>query len=92
MEKNAHGVHAERLSPAEFGINARGIESVGLPHFELVDGVGGDVVAADEPGLLVVPGVGGGFGPARRTGVSRSHSHKEQSECESQREANQGCG
>ena len=41
-----------------------GIEGVGLPHFELVDGVGGDVVAADEPGLMRVPGVGLGFGPA----------------------------
>ena len=44
-----------RSGPAEFLIDAFGIEGVGLPHLEFVDGVRRDVVAADEPGLLGVP-------------------------------------
>src|SRR5881398_997764 len=36
-------------------IDALGIEGIGLPHLELVDGVGGDVVRADQPGLPPIP-------------------------------------
>ena len=69
VEEDAHGVHADGFGPAEFGIDALWIEGVRLPHLELVDGVGGDVVAADEPGLLGVPGIGLVFSPAfGRTG------------------------
>ena len=63
VEKDAHGVEADGLGPAEFEINALGIERVGLPHFELVDGGGGDEVAANEPRLLSVPIVGALLGP-----------------------------
>ncbi len=52
------------FGPAELGVDAPGVESIGLPHFELVNGVGGNVVAADEPGLMRVPVVGLGFSPA----------------------------
>ena len=66
VEEDAHGVHAEALGPAELEVDAFGIEGVGLPHFELIDGVGGNVVAADKPGLMSVPFVRLGFGPSRR--------------------------
>jgi hypothetical protein len=64
VEENTHGVEAERLGPAEFEFDAFWIEGVRLPHFELVDGSGGNVVAADEPRLVRIPIVGFGFGPA----------------------------
>ena len=37
--------------PSSLSIVA-GVERVGLPHLELVDGAGRDVVAADQPRLL----------------------------------------
>jgi hypothetical protein len=46
------------LGPAEFLVDLRGIEGVRLPHLELVDGVGGNVVAAHQPALRRVPGIG----------------------------------
>ena len=64
LEEDAHGVHADGFSEAELTVVDRGVEGLGLEHLEFVDGVGGDVVRADEPGLLCVPGVGLGFGPA----------------------------
>src|ERR1700683_4448523 len=70
VEEDAHGVHAERFGPAKLEINASGIEGVRLPHFDIVDRRGGNVIAADQPGLAGAPigcglfwtlvGVGGG--------------------------------
>ena len=45
------------LGPAQFAIDRFGIKGVGLPHLKLVDGRAGGVVAADEPGLFLGPGV-----------------------------------
>ena len=64
VQEDAHGVHADGFGPAEFAIDGGGVEGVGLPHFQLVDGGGGKEVGAHRPGLLGVPGVGLGFGPA----------------------------
>ena len=69
VEKDAHGVHAEGFGPGQFLIDFFGIEGGVLPHFQLVDGRSGSVIAADQPGLLGVPGVGFLFGPARRLRV-----------------------
>src|SRR3954447_23706972 len=55
VEEDANRVEAERLGPAELAVDGFGIERLGLEHFELVDGGAGDEVAADEPGLSVVP-------------------------------------
>src|SRR6185436_19371744 len=44
--------------PAELHVDLRGVEGVRLPHLELVDGVGGNVVAAHQPALVRIPGVG----------------------------------
>src|SRR5262249_41160400 len=66
VQEDAHGVEADLLGPAQLAVNRLGVERVGLPHFELIDGGAGDEVAADEPGLLGVPGVGLVGGPARR--------------------------
>src|SRR5439155_1493842 len=40
MEEYTHGSHAQTLGPAEFKIDAVGIERFRLPHFELVNGIG----------------------------------------------------
>ena len=65
LQEDAHGVHADGLRHAEFFVVELRVEGGGLKHFELVDGVGGNVVGADQPGLLRVPGVGLFGGPAR---------------------------
>ena len=57
VQENAHGVEAQRFGPAEFQIDALGIEGFRLPHLQFVDGGGGDVVAADQKGLVLVPRV-----------------------------------
>ena len=43
------------LGPAQLAVDGGGVEGVGLPHFELVDGVGRRVIAADEPRRLLSP-------------------------------------
>ena len=68
VKEDPHGGHAEALRPTQFSIDAFGSKSCGLPHFEFVDGIGGKIVAAHEPRLLGVPGVGGFSGPAGRSG------------------------
>src|SRR5258708_8543224 len=55
VKKNAHGIQADRLGPAELQVNAFRIERVRLPHFEFVDGRRGNVIAAHKPGLFGVP-------------------------------------
>src|SRR5258708_16265905 len=64
VEKDAHGVHAEGFGPGQFLVDLWGTEGGLLPHFQLVDGGFWSVIAADEPGLLRVPGVGFLLGPA----------------------------
>ena len=68
VEEDAHGVHADVLSPAELAIDLRRVEAIALPHFNLIDCVLGDVVAADEPGLGAVPLVDHLFVPSLRGG------------------------
>src|SRR6266576_2397958 len=58
MQKNADAREAEVMGPAEFAVNGIRIPSVGLPHFELVDGGAGREVAPDEPRLFCIPHVG----------------------------------
>src|SRR6266436_10038540 len=66
VQEHAHGVQAERFRPAEFFVNALGIKSRGLPHFQLIDCSGWNVVASNEPGLLRVPILRGFVCPTRR--------------------------
>src|SRR5262249_735974 len=77
VQEHAHGVHAQGFSPAEFLIDLRRIEAVGLPHLELIDGRFRNVVTAHEPGLLRVPVIGLLFGPAG--GLSKGNSGTEKS-------------
>ena len=58
VEENAHGIHADRLRPAELLVDLLGIEGCGLPHLQLVDRVVGNEVAAHQPRLLLIPRVG----------------------------------
>src|SRR5215469_17820061 len=64
LQEDAHGIHADGLGQAKLTVINSWIEGCGLKHLELVDGVGGDVVSADEPGLASVPGVSRVFLPA----------------------------
>ena len=47
VEEYPHGVHADALRPAQFEIDPFRIERFGLPHFQLVDCGGRDVIGAD---------------------------------------------
>jgi hypothetical protein len=64
VQEDAHGVHADGFSPAQFAIDGGRIKGIGLPHFKLVDGGGGQKIRADRPRLLRVPCVGLCFCPA----------------------------
>ena len=63
MQEHSHGVHAERLRPAKLLVNFFGIECGGMPHFELIDCVGRQVIASHEPRFARVPLVCAFFGP-----------------------------
>ena len=76
VQEHPHRRHAETFGPAELLVDRLRIEGVGLPHLELVDGGGRNVVAADQPRLLRVPVVGLGLGPPRR-GRSRRHERED---------------
>src|ERR1700728_927326 len=64
VKKDTHGVHADVFGPAELEVDALRVKGIGLPHFELIDGVVRQVVAADRPRLLGIPGIGLFFAPA----------------------------
>ncbi len=65
VEKDPHRVHAHRLCPGEFGIDLGRVEGCLLPHFQLVDRRLGNVITANQPRLLRVPGVRFLLRPAR---------------------------
>ena len=56
LEEDPHRVHSDTLSHAEFLVVQARVEGGGLEHLQLVDGIGGNKVRADKPGLLSVPG------------------------------------
>ena len=64
MQEHPHGGHAHALRPAQLLVDRGGIEARRLPHLQLVDGIGGNIVAAHRPFLLAVPGIGLGRRPA----------------------------
>ncbi len=58
VQENSHRIHAQAFCPAKLLVNFPRIESIRLPHFELVAGAGRQVIAAHQPRLLGVPLVG----------------------------------
>ncbi|MNS21450.1 hypothetical protein D3C72_532110 [compost metagenome] len=54
----AQGVVAQRTGPAQLLTDGGGIEGLGLPHLGPIDRGAGQIVEAQQPGLLVIPGVG----------------------------------
>ncbi len=64
LKEDAHGVHADGFGEAQLAVVDGGVEGRSLKHLELVDGIGGNVVRADEPGLAAIPGVRRFLGPA----------------------------
>src|SRR4051794_13152257 len=64
MQEDSHGVHAKRLGPTQLFVDLLWIERCRLPHLQFIDGSSGDVIAAHQPWLLAIPGVGLLFGPA----------------------------
>src|SRR6516225_3387881 len=55
VEKNAHRIHAHRFCPAHFFVDLSRVESLLLPHLELVDRGLRYVIAAHQPWLTTVP-------------------------------------
>ena len=55
MEENPHRVHPQTLRPTKLFVDLGGVETLRLPHFQLVDRVFRNVVAADQPRLPVIP-------------------------------------
>src|SRR3954471_20796239 len=66
MQEHAHGVHPHVFSPAQLFVAWLRVERLGLPHLKFIDCVGRNVVAADQPRLLVVPTFGLLFRPTLR--------------------------
>ena len=65
LQEDPHGVHPDRFAHAELFVDKRGIERGCLEHLKLIDGVGGNEVRADQPGLPGIPCLRLGFAPAR---------------------------
>ena len=38
VQEDPHGVHPDAFGPAQFAVDGGGVEALGLPHFQLVDG------------------------------------------------------
>ena len=57
MEEDAHGIHAKTFCPAELLVDFLRIKALSLPHFEFVDSASRNKVAADQPGLLLIPAI-----------------------------------
>src|SRR5580698_4493742 len=51
VQEDPHRVHAQTLSPTQFLVDLLRIKAGGLPHFEFIDCVCRDKVAAHQPGL-----------------------------------------
>ena len=66
VQEDAHRVHADGLRPPQLGVDYHRVERIGVPHLNLIDGAGGNVIGADVPGLLGIPEVGGFGGPLDR--------------------------
>ena len=64
VQKNAHGVHAQRFGPTQFLVDLVRIKRRVLPHFQFIDGGARDVIAPDKPRLLRIPVVRLFLGPA----------------------------
>jgi hypothetical protein len=57
VQKHPHGVHADALGEAEFTVDRRQVERIGLPHLKLIDGAARNEVAAHQPRLPCIPGI-----------------------------------
>ena len=66
MQEHPHRRHTEPFGPAELLVDRVRIERVGLPHLELIDRGGWNVVAADQPWLPRIPLIGLRLGPPAR--------------------------
>ena len=58
VQEDPHAVEAQVARPAEFAVDGGGIESLGLPHFQLVDGIVGQVIGAGHPAAVLPPFLG----------------------------------
>ena len=76
VQKHAHRVHADALSPAQLAVVRRRVKRVGLPHLQLVDGIRRQIVRAHQPRLRVVPGLGLRLAPALLRARGRRHTNQ----------------
>ena len=79
VQEHTHRIHAQTFRPAEFFVDLLRIERLRLPHLKLVDGIRRNVVAANEPWLLLIPRVGFFLRPAWR-GLGQQGRRKRKSE------------
>ena len=76
MQEDPHCVHTDVFRPAEFLIDLRRVETLCLPHFEFVDRVFRNIVAPNQPALLLVPRVSFFITPAAlRENGTRNANH-----------------
>src|SRR5580698_2056395 len=68
VQKHAHRVHADALSPAQFAVNRSWIKSISLPHLQLINGSRWQKIRAHRPWLFLIPRIGLRLGPARLLG------------------------
>ena len=54
-EKHAQGLEAQLLGPAQFLVDGGMIIGDLAPHFNLIIGVGGDIIAPCQPRVLCIP-------------------------------------
>src|SRR5215468_5700035 len=64
VQEDAHRVHADGFRPTELEVDPLRIESVRLPHLELIDRGRGNVVGTEDPGLSRIPVTGLLLAPA----------------------------
>jgi len=55
VQEHPHRVESQVVRPTEFTTDRLRIETIRLPHLQLVDGGAGDKVAPHQPGLRGVP-------------------------------------
>src|SRR6476620_5641333 len=55
VQKNTQRIKSYSFGPPQFTIDCRGVKSLRLPHFQLVDGSARQKIATHEPAFLLVP-------------------------------------
>ena len=63
-EEYSDGIESKVLRHGKFLVYGFGVETLRLPHLDLVDGGRGDIVASHDPSVILRPFIGFFFAPA----------------------------